>query len=612
MQTSELQLSSGQRIFVREWEPENGNSRGCVLCLHGVESHSEWFEQVARHLACQGLSVCAFDRPGWGRSPGKRGDLAAYAEAVAQVAEMATRLRERCGQVHLAGLSWGGMLALYTALRRGPLFDSLTLIAPGIHALSDPGLLRKTRIAGSILAGSGAADVPLDIKVDDFTGIPEFTRYIAGDECRIKAVSARFCLETLKMRQFIARNMGRRKLLPAQLLLAEHDRIIDNAATRALLHRHLDQVTVYAGARHSLVFEKPREVAMDIARLAEKKRRPAQARQVAIMGAGAVGSAVGGLLALGGHQVTLVARQAHADAVNNAGLVLRVGCGCRIIRDNLGAVTDPAQVGGPADLVILAVKSFDTRSALAQMRPLVGPGTVILSLQNGIANEERIAGAFGDNPVIAGAICAYLRLSGPGEVIWTDDRGGLGGAMFAGDQDRIRRMWQDVMPMSGMQALFLENLSGPGAPWRRVKWSKLMLNVAFNVLSAVTGLTTAAILADRRNGTLAVRALQEGFAVMRGLGIAPVNLPGYPVRHLARLARLPAGIVRRILAAKTAREAGGSSSTSHDLARGRSRTEADDINGAVIRAGQSLGLPTPANQELRGMIGGQSARQDNQ
>ena len=126
-----VRLSTGQELFTREWQPQD-KARGVVLCLHGVESHSEWFEEVAAELARRGLAAFAFDRPGWGRSAGVRGHLAAYADAVRQVAEVASTLRERYAEVHLAGLSWGGLLALYVALRRGPLFDALTLIAPGI------------------------------------------------------------------------------------------------------------------------------------------------------------------------------------------------------------------------------------------------------------------------------------------------------------------------------------------------------------------------------------------------------------------------------------------------------------------------------------------------
>ncbi len=602
MRMQVIGLSNGQELAVREWRPAD-EAAGAVLCLHGVESHAAWFAETAEALNRRNLAVVAFDRPGWGRSEGVRGHLASYADALGQVAEVATTLRERFPAVHLAGLSWGGLLAAYAGLRRGFLFDSITLIAPGICARTRPSVWQSMAVAARLAAGQPTARIRLPIRARQFTRRADRLDYIRQDPLRVQAVSARFCLETVKMRRFVADTMDRRQLPPARALLAADDTIVDNARTRALLARGNVSTRTYAGRVHSLVFEDPERVAEDIVEVAYRGRRPARPRRVAVMGAGAVGSLVGGLLALGGHQVTLVARQAHADAVARQGLKLHLGGGARAIHERLTAVTAPADVGDPPDLVLLTVKSFVLEQALADMRPLVGPGTSILCLMNGVRSESAIAQAFPDNPILAGAICAYVQRPAPGRVVWADDRGGLAGGLFQGRDTAARALWEAVLAGTGMDARYVAP-AAPGEPpaWKRVKWSKLMLNVAFNALSAVTGLSTPQILSHAEYGPLAARALQEGFAVMRRMRIAPVNLPGYPVRQLAGLARMPAGVVCRVLARKTAGQASGASSTAQDLARGRGSTEIDEINGAICRAGCDLGLATPANDRLCALV----------
>jgi len=602
MRSESLQLSDGRILQALAWDPPAPAERA-VLLLHGVESHAAWFAEVAEPLAAQGLAVRAFDRAGWGASPGLRGHLASYRDAVREVVEVATALRAEFSEVHLAGLSWGGLLALYVTLRRGALFDSLTLIAPGICSHTRLSAWQDLRVAAGVLAGGAGVMIPLPIRAEEFTRRADRLAYIQSDPARVRAVSAAFCLETLKMRRFVAEHAARRGLPPAQALLAGEDSITDNARTRTLLAPARMAVREYANAAHSLVFEAPEGVAAEIASLAGSARSVPEPAHVVVMGAGAVGSLVGGLLALAGHRVTLIARRAHCEAVQQQGLCLRVGEGERRVRGSLSAVETPAAVGLPADLVILAVKSFDTDAALAALQPLVEPATAILSLQNGVANEPRIVDAFPGHTILAGAICAYVEFSRPGEIVWADDQGGLAGALVHGEEREARRIWERILPCTGLEARYCDpDGAGCTAMWQRVKWSKLMLNLAFNALNGVTGLATPAILAHPRYGSLAVRALQEGFRVMRRLAIGPVDLPGYPVTQMARLAELPVTVVRRLLAWKTAAQASGASSMRQDLLRGRAATEIDAINGAVVRAGASCGVSTPANQELCAMV----------
>ncbi len=589
----DFRLQSGQELHARRWVV--GNAESVVLCLHGVESHGEWFDEAAAALNQRGLSVYAYDRPGWGLSEGTRGHLATYAETLGQIEEVIARLRLLYEKVHLVGLSWGGLLALYAGLRRGLLFDSLTLLVPGLATRTDLSSATKAALAAYMATGRLRATVKIPIHDDWFTRRPERTAYIRDDPHRVKRISAAFCVESFKMRAFCRANLGRRRLPATTLLLAGDDEIIDNDATRALFARTDVTVREFPGAAHSLVFEVPEETAAAIAENAARAHRIEEPRRILVMGAGAVGSLLGGLLALGGHEACLVGRQAHVDAVNADGLRITLGGGGRTVRDRLRAVTDIAEAPGPFDLVVLCVKSFDTDEALAALQPVVGPETAILSLQNGTGNEAKICAALPENPVLGGAICAYLEFTGPGQVAWSDDRGGMVAGCAGGDARKAEAVWRNILPATGMETAFVSSSVS-------VKWSKLMLNVAFNALNAVTGLPTAEILAHPEYGTLAARALREGFAVMRARGVDPVDLPGYPVTRMARLCRLPAWIVRPVLARLTAGQTKTVSSMAQDFARKRRTTEIDDINGAVVRAGRAANVATPANEELVALV----------
>lgn len=650
-------LASGARVHARLWLPAEGSTpTGAMLLLHGVESHADWFDEVSPRLAAAGLAAVAYDRPGWGASPSPipggspvaetapdaepgggakaetdaRGHMASYAEAIEHLEEIATRLRARFGALHLAGLSWGGLLALYAALRRGLFFDSLALIAPGVLPSVDLPWTAKLRVAAGILAKRPRTLVPLPIHVEHFTDRPDRAAYIRDDPKRVTAVTAAFCFETLKMRAFCKEQTPLRRLPPTTLLLAGRDGIIDNDATRRLLEPVGAAVQVYDGAAHSLVFEDPARLAEDLLariRTAADARSAATfpaplapalqphrvqpipvgseegveavgsdgTRRVVVLGAGAVGSFVGGLIALGGHETTLIGRAAHVEAIQREGLRIGIGAGERVVREPLRAVTHAREIADPPDLLILAVKSFDTETALGEARHLVGPRTVILGLQNGVGNEARIHALFPGTALLGGAICAYLDFEAPGRIRWADDKGGLAAGVEACDFLRAQSVWEAVVPATGLETRFHDCAAS-------VKWSKLMLNVAFNALNALTGLSTAAIMAHREHGRLAVRALREGFAVMRARHIDPVDLPGYAVTKLARLTRLPEIVARPVLARVTATQTRTVSSMAQDLAKGRRATEIDEINGAVVHAGAEAGVPTPANERLVAMM----------
>lgn len=603
MITADWKISDKITVRCRQWLAETPDNDTAILFMHGVESHSEWFEDVAPKLAKKGISVYAPDRPGWGESDGSRGHLKSYEDAMKMFDICSKKILKKHSHIHLVGLSWGGKFSLYAALRRPFLFDTITMIAPGLVAKRSVSAAQKAKIAFDIIFGDGTKNIPLPINPSHFTANTDRSEYIMKDSKRVKQVTTSFCLESLKMDKFIEENIARLRI-PAQLLLAENDRIIDNTATSKLfnLAGSLEKKTVFFdNAEHSLVFEDPVKCSDEIARwIAAKQKNTEHFKEIVVMGAGAVGSTIGGLLARGGHKTTLIARNHHVDAINEKGLQLNIAASTQIIRENLTAVCSPEKYGKTADMVILCVKSYDTETALEEIRPIVTKDTILLCLQNGVMNEERIAKSYPENPVIAGAICGYLSFDNPGVITLKSDKGGISVGPWQEKDLSAAAICQAILQDSGMQ-IDLE-LSG-----RRIKWSKLMLNVAFNAINALTGLSTSKIMSDEKLGNLAVKTFAECAAVIKKLNIEPVNLPGYSVSKLARVMRLPSTLARKLIAFSTRHEAEGKSSMAQDFSKQKGKNEIAEINGTIVESAEKLGIETPANRHLLKIINEVSA-----
>jgi 2-dehydropantoate 2-reductase len=590
-----LRLRDGASVHCRCWTPpEGGTPSEAFLLLHGVESHGGWFEELAPELVKHGYAVFAPDRPGWGNSPGIRGHLEDYDQAVAFVEDVTGQIRTQHPRLHLAGLSWGGKLALYVAVRRPFIARSVSLIAPGLAMRKPFSLRARAQVAGGVLLGTGRNPVRLPMKPQDFTSRPDRRDFIRTDPVRVQVVTASFCLESHKMDRFLEEHIGRLRL-PTQMLLAGEDAIVDNGAAEALFEKAGAQRTRtlrFDGAAHSLVFEAPAECGKALAAWAgEGERAHPSPKRVLVMGAGAVGSVLGGLLAIGGHEVTLVARERHAGAIRAAGLHLVVGETETRILERVRALTEPAGADGPFDLVILAVKGYDTEAALAALAPVLQSGVPILSVQNGVANEAVIETAAPDQPLLGGAVCGFFSMPEPGGAALADDRGGVALGPWRSEAADAAKAAAALLADTGLEVLAL-------ADARRAKWSKLMLNAAFNALNALTGRPTGALFAHPRLGRATVALLRECAQAMRAEGVEPADLPGYPVAKLARVVQFPTGVARRILAAVTARSTAGASSMARDLAAGKAQTEIDQINGAVSATGRGHGVETPVNDAL--------------
>ena len=316
--------------------------------------------------------------------------------------------------------------------------------------------------------------------------------------------------------------------------------------------------------------------------------------RIVVVGAGAIGGWVGGRLALDGHKVTLVGRERLAEAVAANGLRLRSPDDEVTVSDvRVATSIAGAAPHGPFDLALFTVKTFDTDAAIAEVNELMGAWgePVILSLQNGVRSEEALAQAFGAERVVAGTELNPISTPQPGVIVLEKWRGGVGLApVVSGTSvERWVRVFDNaVLPTRAY------------ADYRAMKWSKLMLNLIGNASAAILDMSTVEVFDDPRLFRLEMNMLRETAAVMRGLGLRPVKLPGYPTPLLAWGARRAPFFVLRPVMRKMVAGGRGTKPPSLllELRRGRRRSEVADLNGAVVRAGEQVGLSTPVNRAL--------------
>lgn len=301
-------------------------------------------------------------------------------------------------------------------------------------------------------------------------------------------------------------------------------------------------------------------------------------RRVAVMGAGAVGSFYGAMLARAGHRVTLIGRPAHVQAIQRDGLRLEMGGTTHTVP--LQASEDVAALRG-AELVLCCVKSGDTEAAALQMAPHLDASAWVMSLQNGVDNAETLARVLPCR-VIPTVVYVAVALGGPG-VVRHFGRGDLAvGAMPGGTQSSVPE-WPTL------QAL-VDLFGGAQVPLRIVPdvavelWTKLLVNCAYNAISALAQMPYARLAAQPQVVELQERVLQEVIAVAAASG---VTLPLQASRDA--VAKIAVGMPQQL------------SSTAQDMAR-RKPSEIDHLNGFVVRRGRKLGVPTPVNQTLHALM----------
>lgn len=288
--------------------------------------------------------------------------------------------------------------------------------------------------------------------------------------------------------------------------------------------------------------------------------------KIAVMGAGAVGCYYGGMLARAGHDVTLIGRPQHVEAVRRDGLLLDTQAFKTYVP--MDASTEASGVRG-AKLVLFCVKSTDTRSTTADMAPHLDSDALVFSLQNGVDNAERLRSALAQE-VVAAVVYVATEMAGPGHVKH-HGRGELVIGPTANSEELIAMFAAAGVPMQTS-----DNVDG-------ALWSKLILNCAYNALSAISQLPYGRVVQGEGVQDVMRDVVAECLAVAQA---ARVTVPGDVWEAVERIARtMPAQL----------------SSTAQDVSRGK-RSEIDHLNGYVLRKGEALGIATPVNRVLHSLV----------
>jgi 2-dehydropantoate 2-reductase len=300
--------------------------------------------------------------------------------------------------------------------------------------------------------------------------------------------------------------------------------------------------------------------------------------KICVLGCGALGSSIGGVLADAGLEVYLIDPWSdHVDAMNRKGLRLIEDGAERTVK--VRAATNCRGIG-PADLVLVLVKSYHTKDAIENAGPLIGDKTVVLSLQNGFGNEEILADAVGKDRVLGGRTFAGGVLIAPGQVI----AGCKGRRTYVGELDgEITERALEIagqFNQAGLETVVSSNILG-------IMWDKLLINVATGALSGITRLPYGGLYSVREIMECAAEAVSEAIAVAEAMGVTLAMTDPKEIWFKAA-DQLPSEFKASML---------------QDIEKG-SRTEIDFINGSVVRLGAKHGIPTPVNRALVACIKG--------
>lgn len=295
--------------------------------------------------------------------------------------------------------------------------------------------------------------------------------------------------------------------------------------------------------------------------------------KIAVIGAGAMGSLFGGLLAEAGADVWLLDVWAeHVKAINENRLSIEREGKTRLVK--VKGTTDPHQAG-QADLIIVFVKSTQTGPAARTARNLLRSDSLVLTLQNGLGNADIIAGAIDPARVMAGTTSHGATMLGPGRIRHAGSGPTVIGMWAGGDMVHAARI-ADFFTRSGIKAEAVENV-------RNVVWDKLVVNVGINAITALTGIKNGQILDLEVTKELSRAAVKEAVAVAKAQGI---TLREDAEKHVLQVAETT-GLNR--------------SSMGQDIDHKR-QTEIKAINGMIVSEARKLGLKTPVNETLTALI----------
>ena len=258
-EVSLFRASDGYAFYSHIYRPA-GEVRGRIVMLHGIRSHAGWYGRSCAALAKQGYEVHFLDRRGSGWNTARRGDCPSFRRLIDDCGEYMLDLRRTRAALPLfvAGISWGGKLAVALAARYPTIITGIALLCPGLKPAIHPPLAVRLHIAlASKLRPTKLFPIPLN-EPELFTGSPVWQRFIAEDRFGLREATARFLFNSFRFDRFLRREYGSVKCR-VLLMLAGKDRILDNAATRKLLAEFTGAKSIavidYPEAHHTLEFE---------------------------------------------------------------------------------------------------------------------------------------------------------------------------------------------------------------------------------------------------------------------------------------------------------------------------------------------------------------------
>ena len=298
--------------------------------------------------------------------------------------------------------------------------------------------------------------------------------------------------------------------------------------------------------------------------------------KIGIIGAGAMGSLYGAKLsAIDGNEVILIdVSKEQIDTVNQNGLEMEEN-GQTVRYGRLKGVTD-AKAAGICDLVIIFVKSTLTKIAVEGNRSVFGPETTVVTLQNGLGNAEKISEVLGGGNILAGTTAHGASQLAPGKIRHAGTGKTIIGELVKTDSEKPDQI-RAVFEKAGLETEVSDNVQG-------LIWDKLLVNTGINALASLTGVSNGELLEHEELTLIMEEVVREGERVAKAKGI-DLNFSD-PVAHTKEVCEATAANRCSML---------------QDISNHR-KTEIDTINGAIVKEGTRLGIPTPVNETLTRLV----------
>lgn len=309
--------------------------------------------------------------------------------------------------------------------------------------------------------------------------------------------------------------------------------------------------------------------------------------KILIIGAGAIGTMLGVSLA-DRNEVTFYVRESRAEKLRKNGFELNFAGKEKKIESPSLATSLKIGDEAPYDLAIVAVKSYSLDDILKSLDS--SSFKWIMTCQNGIGNEEKLAGKYGIEKIISASITLPAAVDEKGKVTVTNAKGGIAFGKTSEDDSKPEEM-ADLFSESGFKTSVCND-------YRAMKWSKVLLNMNSNALSAITTMTMEELFKSSEAVRLEKELFTEAIRLLRKNGIIPVDLPGYPVKAMnAMYEHLPVPFISAIMLLSGKAKSRGEKMPSLyiDIEKGNRNSEIDVLNGAVEQLGKDTGEPTPWN-----------------